>query len=62
MTYIEEVNDTMTKQLEEERENTSTMAQKLSTSSQLIEQLELKIKRQDEQIKKLQVHYFVDIF
>jgi 7-cyano-7-deazaguanine synthase in queuosine biosynthesis len=55
MTYIEEVNDTMTKQLEEEKDNHNATVQKLATSTQLIEQLELKIKRQDEQIKKLQV-------
>jgi hypothetical protein len=54
MTYIEEVNETLTKQLEAEKEkNTKTQAQ-LKTSAQIIEQLEFKIARQENQLKKMQ--------
>ena len=57
MTYIEEVNEAITKQLEDEKNNSAATIKKLATTNQILEQLELKIKRQDEQIKKLQVTY-----
>jgi hypothetical protein len=48
------VNDNLSRQLEEEKIIHKGTSDKLAMSDQIIEQMDLKIKRQEEQIKKLQ--------
>jgi hypothetical protein len=54
MSIIEEANDQMAKELEGEKSKHDNTKDQLETSSQIIQQLEIKIEMQEKQLAKLQ--------